>query len=282
MANTIFQIKRSEATAIPASLQYGELAYSFQSGKMFIGNSSQAPVVIGGNYYTSIIDAATSEATANTLVLRNAQGAFAGDMVGNAATASKWQAPITISTSGAATGSVSMDGSANVDIALTLANSGVAAGTYGNTLNIPVITVNEKGLVTTMNTATISTSFDLQADSTGPYTFNNGDTLYIMGGDGVSTEVLNNTFTVAVDDTVIRTQPNFIDANATSQSISGGLSLGGSLVVGGDLTVNGNTTYINVETLTVEDSLIQLANNNTSDSVSIGFVGKYNDGNAIK
>lgn len=48
----------------------------------------------------------------------------------------------TISISGAGTGSAAFDGSANAEIALTLANSGVTAGSYAK------VTVNAKGLVT--------------------------------------------------------------------------------------------------------------------------------------
>lgn len=48
----------------------------------------------------------------------------------------------TLSISGAASGSASFDGSANANIALTLADSGAVAGTY------PKVTINAKGLVT--------------------------------------------------------------------------------------------------------------------------------------
>ncbi|MFJ7792901.1 hypothetical protein [Pseudomonas sp. NPDC096950] len=48
----------------------------------------------------------------------------------------------TISISGAATGNASFDGSANADITMTLADSGVAAGSYAK------VSVNAKGLVT--------------------------------------------------------------------------------------------------------------------------------------
>lgn len=48
----------------------------------------------------------------------------------------------TLSVSGAASGSASFDGSANANIALTLADSGAVAGTY------PKVTINAKGLVT--------------------------------------------------------------------------------------------------------------------------------------
>ena len=48
MAN-IIKIKRSSATATPTSLEAGELAFSFLSGKLFIGNSS-AVIPIGGTH----------------------------------------------------------------------------------------------------------------------------------------------------------------------------------------------------------------------------------------
>jgi len=52
-ANTLIAIKRSQSTATPTSLANGELAYSFSSDKLFIGqtaNSSVATTVeyIGG------------------------------------------------------------------------------------------------------------------------------------------------------------------------------------------------------------------------------------------
>ena len=60
----------------------------------------------------------------------------------NAVSASKLATARTISTTGDATGSASFDGTANAAIALTLANSGVTAGTYGK------VTVDAKGRVT--------------------------------------------------------------------------------------------------------------------------------------
>ncbi len=63
-------------------------------------------------------------------------------VTGNAATATKLATARTLSWSGDVTGSTTYDGSANSSAALTLAASGVAAGTYGG------VTVNAKGLVT--------------------------------------------------------------------------------------------------------------------------------------
>ena len=59
MANTI-QIKRASAggTATPTSLQNGELAYSHESGKLFIGQpggSTSNILTIGGKLYTDVV-----------------------------------------------------------------------------------------------------------------------------------------------------------------------------------------------------------------------------------
>lgn len=69
----------------------------------------------------------------------------------------------------------------------------------------------------------------------------------------------------------------FIRANNSLNANVGG-TITGSLTVTGNLTVQGNTTFVDTEILTIEDSLIKLANNNTSDAVDIGFYGQYNDG----
>ena len=65
----------------------------------------------------------------------------------------------------------------------------------------------------------------------------------------------------------------------TRLSTSGG-TISGDLVVTGNLSVEGATVTVNVTTLAIEDSLIQLGKNNTSDSIDIGFLGHYNNGSA--
>lgn len=54
----------------------------------------------------------------------------------------------------------------------------------------------------------------------------------------------------------------------------------GRVQISGDLIVSGNVSTTNVSTLTVADPLIQLAANNSSDLLDIGFVGHYNDGSS--
>ena len=71
-----------------------------------------------------------------------------GALTGNASTATTLQTARTISITGDATWTVTFNGSANVSSALTLANSGVTAGTYGTASSVPQITFDAKGRAT--------------------------------------------------------------------------------------------------------------------------------------
>ena len=67
---------------------------------------------------------------------------------------------------------------------------------------------------------------------------------------------------------------NEIEVGEASGTITVGLP--NNVTIAGNLTVNGTTTTINTENLSVEDPLIKLAkNNNTDDSLDIGFYGLY-------
>jgi hypothetical protein len=79
-SNTQIFIKRSEANNTPGNLHTGELAYSYASNTLFIGANTatgEGYYKIGGQFYTNIIDQATSANTPNTLVYRNSNGDFA-------------------------------------------------------------------------------------------------------------------------------------------------------------------------------------------------------------
>lgn len=107
---------------------------------------------------TIAVNSATAN-TASTIVKRDASGNFSAGTItatlsGNASTATTLQTARTIATSGDVTGTAtSFNGSANITIPMTLANSGVTAGTYNNsaTTNKP-ITVDSKGRITAVGT----------------------------------------------------------------------------------------------------------------------------------
>jgi len=107
---------------------------------------------------------ATSTNTINKLVLRDGSGNFAAGTItaalsGNATTATTLQTGRTISATGDATGtSGTFDGSAAASIPLTLATVNSNTGSFGSATVVPIITVNAKGLITAVSTATISAS----------------------------------------------------------------------------------------------------------------------------
>lgn len=125
----------------------------------------------------------------------------------------------------------------NNEVTFNLDNTGVSAGDYGNTTSIPVITVDAQGRITSANTASISTSFDI-TDGTITDTFNNGDTLTFTGGSNITSTVSNNEVTFALDDSVTLSGTFSVtdttdSANAGSGAIitSGGIGVGKSLYV---------------------------------------------------
>lgn len=91
----------------------------------------------------------------------------------------------TITLSGDATGS------GTTSIAVTLANSGVTAGTYGSSTAVPVITVDAKGRVTGVTTASISGSLTFTGDVTGSGTTGSTTTL-TLANSGVAAGTYNN------------------------------------------------------------------------------------------
>lgn len=285
--SSIIRIKRSEVAGNPSILGAGELAYSALpdngsngGDRLYIGMGTETSgnaanhVVIGGKYFTDQITAATSTNTASTLIKRDASGNFSAgtitaSLTGNASTSSAWQTARSISITGDATWTTSIDGSANVTGALTLSNSGVTAGTYGGASAVPVITVDAKGRITSVSTSSISTSLSI-AGTTGTDTVALGvDTLTFEGGTGVTTTVTDNKVSFAIGQAV-----GTSDNVQFNNLILGGYLRGpstftidpaaygdetGTVIIAGNLTVQGTTTTVNSTTVEVADLNLTLA-----------------------
>ena len=272
MANTNILIKRSSVTRSPVSLGAGELAYSYASDTLFLGNASGTGVInIGGLLYTQTIDAATSANTGSTLVKRDANGNFAGRLTGIADKADQLTNARNFSISGhdITASAVSFDGTGAVTLDAALnAVPGLSAGTYGSTTQIPSVTVGANGRILAISTNSVATDLEIAGD-TGNTTIDLlTETLTLSGGAGISSTVTANEVTFDVDDTVVRA-----NTPVTLQTIDGALQ------ISGNLTVLGTQVTVNTETLNIADPLLYLASNNyTSDVVDIGYVGNYFDG----
>ena len=103
-----------------------------------------------------------------------------------------------ITISGDVDGTATMTNLGNTTIAVTLDTVNSNVGTFGSSSAVPVVTVNAKGLVTAVSTAGISTSFTIAADTGTPDVFNNGETLSIVGGEGIDTTVSGATNTITI------------------------------------------------------------------------------------
>lgn len=133
-------LEYSALSAFPATGEAGKIYVALDTGKLYRWS---------GSAYVYITSGAVDSVNGKTGVVALVKGDLGLGSVDNTADAAKSVASAaklttarTLATTGDATGSATFDGSANVSIGLTLAASGVTAGTY------VVTTVDAKGRVT--------------------------------------------------------------------------------------------------------------------------------------
>ena len=179
MATTqTIQIKRSTTTAAPStSLAAGELAYSSNSDKLFIGHpdgttgniviASTAPLTVGGD--------------SGTDVTINIQDLL--DITGDTGITT------TIAKSGT-TATLSVD----------LDDTAVTPGSYGSSTAIPTFTVDQQGRLTAAGSAAITTTLTIQSDDAVDNAVAlASDKLKILGGTGLTTSNSGDDVTINVD-----------------------------------------------------------------------------------
>ena len=253
LGNTIIQIKYSTANGRPATLNVGELGYSFVSNTFFIGTTSNTTLNIGGHTVTTAVENRTSANTSNTLVQRDANGSFSATRVyasvfGNSNTTTQFQTPRYINISGDVGNTSNLyDGTANADIILKLDDTGIVAGTYGGNRTVPVIKYYANGVAYFAGNVAVDTTLSFAGDFGTANLETRTDTMTFGGGDGITTHVhdSNNVVDIYVDETVVKT-------DRTNQIIAG------NIVITGNLNVQGNTLYTQTETVLIEDNIITL------------------------
>lgn len=287
--SALVRIKRSEVAGNPNVLAAGELAYSGLADnganggdRLYIGMGTETAgnavnhVVIGGKYFTDQIVAATSTASTDTLVKRDASGnievnTVTGNLAGTAATATALATPRDLVITGdAAATLIGFNGTENVSASITLNTVNASIGTYGSGTAIPVITVNEKGLITGVSTVSTSGVLDVAGNTGSDSVALGSDTLSVLGGTGVSTSVANNTITIAVGQSVGTTDSvtfNSVAVNGTLTSddiTSANITVSGNATITGNLTVQGTTTTVNSTAVAISDVNLTLAKDATN------------------
>ena len=237
---SIIRIKRSSVAGNPNTLAAGELAYSALTDngsnggdRLYIGIGTETAgnaanhFVIGGKYFTDMLDHTRGTLTANSAIITDANSKIDNLKVDNlelnSNTLSSTDANGNINITPNGTGSIVLDGQ----------NWPQADGTVNQYLK-----TNGSGQLAWA--AIPSGSFTLAGD-TGTDTFTTGETMTFTGSDPIDTSVSDNTITFSIKDATTTTKgaASFADANFT---VSSGAVSTKSITLGTSTLTNGSTT----------------------------------------
>ena len=146
-------------------------------------------------------------------------------------------------------------------------DGGGVAGTFGSTTQIPRVTIDAQGRITTASLEAISTDFDIAGD-TGTDTVDGGETLTFSGTTNeIVTAVTDNTVTFSLPDDVTIGQDLTVTRDATVTR---------DLTISRNLTVQGTASFQNTTDLDIADRFIRLASGSNAAGEG-GFVVQQGD-----
>jgi hypothetical protein len=258
----------TSASAARTSLGLGSIAVQ----------ASDSVNIDGGAIDGTIIGGTTKAAIGGTTI--TATTAFVGDLTGNSDTATALATGRTIGMTGDMTWtSAAFDGTGNVTGAGTLATVNSNVGSFGSTSAIPVVTVNAKGLVTAVTTASIVTSLTVDGDSGTQNVDLSADDLQFLGtANEIETAVTKD----GTDVKVTLGLPNDVtignNLSVTGSFLSDDITAA-TVTINGNLTVTGTQTTTDSTVVTIADPLFQVGSN-TNDNLDRGVTYLHNDGSA--
>lgn len=238
---SLIQLKRSQITAIPDSLEAGEPAYTGNGDVLYIGSNGQI-IPIGGKRTPGVL-------TANQAIVTDANSMVDAIMFGDAS------ANATINAT-----AISLSNS-SVTFSLSKPTEVQQSGDFYLHANGSWAEVSADGPTVTPGGNNNSIQFNVDGAFTGSdtLTFNSSTNVLRVGAN-----VVINTSSLEIGDTVVNTTT--IETN--------------DMIVNGNLVVSGEMTVVDSNTISVQDPLIKLSHGaaNTGsfiDHNDIGFYGVF-------
>ena len=298
MATNIIKIKRTTGSTAPSSLNAGELAFSGGSGtqgnmgqRLFIGDpaNSNAVTVIGGNYFSNLIDHAHGTTTASSALIVDA----------NKSTSELRTSALYIGTSGSDTLVTAtaaelntLDGITSTATELNLIDGSIVGTVVASKAvvvdaNKDVSSFRNVTLAGQLNAATLDISGNVDIDGTA--NLDNTDIDGSLTVDG-AVDINATTFDIDASDDID------IDTSDTTGGIAIGtatsgvpvtlghgtseVTVGDNLTVTGNLTVSGTTTTVNSTTVAIADPIFEMGASGSDDNLDRGLKLKYNSSGA--
>ena len=304
MATNIIKIKRTTGTTAPSSLNAGELAFSGGSGtqgnmgqRLFIGDpaNSNAVTVIGGNYFSNLMDHAHVTTTASSVLIVDA----------NKSTSELRTAALYLGTSGSDTLITAtaaelntLDGVTSTAAELNLVDGSTAGTVVASKAvvvdsNKDIASFRNVTLTGELDAATLDLSgtadIDGDLDVDGTTNLDNTDIDGSLTVDGALDLNATTFFLNATDDIDIDTSDTTgginIGGNSSGTPVTIGhttseVTVGDNLTVTGNLTVSGTTVTVNSTTVSVADPVFELGASGSDDNLDRGIKMKYNSSGA--